>query len=87
MSTIGCEQEGPTTLYEDNVGAVRLAHSSHGNPRTKHIGIKIHHIRSLVDTDVVKVEHLPTDFQRADILTKGLGPMKFARGRDMLGID
>ena len=74
-------------MYEDNLGAVRLAYSGHCNPRTKHIDIKIHHIRSLVEKDVVKVEHLPTDFQRADILTKGLGPMKCVRGRDMLGID
>lgn len=28
LSTMGCEQEGPTTLYEDNIEAAMLAHSS-----------------------------------------------------------
>ena len=27
-STMGCEQEGPTTLYEDNIEAAMLAYSS-----------------------------------------------------------
>ena len=45
-------------------------------------------VRYLTGTSniVVKVEHLSAGLDGA-ILTKGLGPMKFVRGRDMLGID
>nr|GFC41747.1 ribonuclease H-like domain-containing protein [Tanacetum cinerariifolium] len=40
--------------------------------RTKHIEIDIHFVRDLVATGQVRVLHVPSRFQYADIFTKGL---------------
>ena len=37
-----------STLFEDNSGALELAHSPKMRPRTKHINIKYHHFRDHV---------------------------------------
>ena len=54
-------------------------------PRTKHIDVKLHHVRSLVaEGVVVDVTYLETELQRADILTKSLGAVKFLKNRLLL---
>ena len=52
--------------------------------RTKHIDVKYHHVRSLIVDKVVEVEKIDTDFQKADVLTKDLGTVKFVRNRRLL---
>ena len=47
----------------------------------KHIDVKVHHVRSLVAEGVVDVTHIKTQLQRADILTKPLGAVKFLKNR------
>ena len=84
MSSAGFEQAQATTMHEDNSGALKLANTDHYHPRTKHIGVKYHYIRHLVKENVVVVVKIATDKQRADLLTKTLGPLKFVEARSML---
>jgi hypothetical protein len=42
-------QHGATTVYEDNEGAVKLANNPMASNKTKHIDIKHHYIREVVD--------------------------------------
>ena len=40
--------------------------------RTKHIDIKYHYIREVVENGNLKLEYVPTEQQSADIFTKAL---------------
>ena len=59
------------------MGAESTTRSNKITPRTKHINIKFHHVRSLVADKVVDVKYIKSGFQKADILTKSLGARKF----------
>ncbi|GJT98899.1 ribonuclease H-like domain-containing protein [Tanacetum coccineum] len=59
-------------VYCDNVSAVYLSSNPVRHQRTKHIEIDIHFVRDLVTTGHVRVLHVPSHYQFADIFTKGL---------------
>ncbi|OWZ14450.1 Integrase, catalytic core protein [Phytophthora megakarya] len=54
--------------------------------RTKHIENKFHVSRDLVEKKEMKVEHVGTNDMIADIMTKALGTVKFARFRKALKV-
>ena len=56
LKTISSEQIAATVVFEDNLGAVSTSRSNKITPRTKHIDIKFHHVRSLVADTVVDVK-------------------------------
>ena len=60
------------TLYCDNQSAIRIASTGLINPRTKHIDIRYHIIRQVLNSDSVTLEYCPTKDMVADILTKAL---------------
>jgi len=78
------DQKGPTTIFEDNQGAIAIAKNPVNHARTKHIDIKFHYIREQVRLGSVKLKYIPTADQVADVLTKALGKAKFTRFRATL---
>ena len=84
LKTISSEQSEATLVFEDNLGAVTTSRSNKITPRTKHIDVNFHHVRSLVADNVVDVKYIETGFRKADILTKSLGALKFISSRLML---
>ncbi|GJX64150.1 ribonuclease H-like domain-containing protein [Tanacetum coccineum] len=75
-----------TIVYCDNVSAVYLSSNPVQHQRTKHIEIDIHFVRDLVATGLVRVLHVPSRFQYADIFTKGLPLALFEEFRTGLSI-
>lgn len=63
-----------TLVYCDNVSAVYLTQNPVHHRRTKHIELDIHFVREKVALGHVRVLHVPTSQQFADIMTKGLPP-------------
>lgn len=61
-----------TVVYCDNISSVYLANNPIKHQRTKHIEIDIHFVREKVAMGQVKVFHVPSSLQYADIFTKGL---------------
>nr|GEU54373.1 ribonuclease H-like domain-containing protein [Tanacetum cinerariifolium] len=61
-----------TLVYCDNVSAVYLSSNPLQHQRTKHIEIDIHFVHDLVSTGHIRVLHVPSRYQYADIFTKGL---------------
>ncbi|GKA89566.1 ribonuclease H-like domain-containing protein, partial [Tanacetum coccineum] len=61
-----------TIVYCDNLSVVYLSSNPVQHQRTKHIEIDIHFVWDLVATGQVRVLHVPSRFQYADIFTKGL---------------
>jgi hypothetical protein len=49
MANVHQRPRGATTIYEDNEGAFKLANNLMASNITKHIDIKHHYIRELVD--------------------------------------
>ncbi len=60
------------TIFEDNIGALKLARVPTMRPRTKHIGLKMHHFREHVRNSTITPVAIDTKEQPADIFTKPL---------------
>ena len=74
------------TLYCDNLSAINISKNPIQHSRTKHIDIRHHFIRDLVEEKVIKLEHVATELQLADIFTKALDASQFENLRGKLGI-
>ena len=74
------------TLYCDNLSAINISKNPVQHSRTKHIDIRHHYIRDLVDDKVITLEHVDTEEQIADIFTKALDANQFEKLRGKLGI-
>nr|GEU83683.1 ribonuclease H-like domain-containing protein [Tanacetum cinerariifolium] len=75
-----------TLFYYDNVSVVYLSSNPMQHQRTKHIEIDIHFVRDLVSTGRIRVLHVPSHYQYADIFTKGLPKTLFDEFRSSLSI-
>jgi hypothetical protein len=75
-----------TLVYCDNVSAVYLSTNPVQHQRTKHVEIDLHFVRDRVAIGEVRVLHVPTTSQFADIFTKGLPLSTFATFRSSLNI-
>ncbi len=80
MVVLGLEKNA-VTIYEDNVGAINIAENNMASKRTKHIDVTYHHIRELIENGDVKVEHMASEKQIADIMTKNTTTAIFERHR------
>jgi hypothetical protein len=74
------------TLYCENLSAINISKNPIQHCRTKHIDIRHHFIRDLVEDNVVTLEHVATENQLTDIFTKALDANSFELLRGKLGI-
>ena len=74
------------TLFCDNLSAINISKNPIQHSRTKHIDIRHHFIRDLVEDKIVTLEHIATEEQIADIFTKALDASKFENLRSRLGV-
>ena len=75
-----------TIVFCDNISAVYMSANPVQHRRTKHIEIDLHFVREKVQLGEVKVLHVPTQSQYADIFTKGLPTAIFSEFRSSLTI-
>ena len=73
-------------LYCDNVSAIKIAHNPVQHSKTKHIQIRHHFLRDHVLKGDISIEHVKTEEQLADILTKPLDEKRFSKLRCELNI-
>ena len=81
---LGIEQEGPTPMYEDNEACISMVNSPVYTDRNKHIDVRYHYTRSLVEEGIVEVSYVSTHDQLADIFTKALSQRQFEKLRDKI---
>ena len=67
-----CEQSIPTIIFDDNQGCIALAKNPVEHERTKHIDIRHHFIREMVESQVIDVQYVCSEEMLADLLTKGV---------------
>nr|GEW64887.1 ribonuclease H-like domain-containing protein [Tanacetum cinerariifolium] len=75
-----------TLIYYDNVSAVYLSSNPVQHQCTKHIEIDIYFVRDLVVVGQVRVLHVPSRYQFADIFTKELPSALFEEFRSSLSV-
>jgi hypothetical protein len=78
--------ETPTTLFSDSKSAIALAQDGHYHARTKHIDIRYHFIRYVIDAGTIKLVYCATDDMTADTLTKALPSVKAKHFAKALGL-
>ena len=76
-------------VFEDNAGAIELAKLPKLRPRTKHIAIQYHHFREWTTSQDgkdprVQVQHISTEYQQADIMTKPLPRQQYQKLRQLM---
>ena len=81
-----CPLSRATVVFCDNVSAMYLASNPVQHQRTKHVEIDLHFVRESVAIGHVRVLHVPSAYQFADIFTKGLPTQLFLDFRDSLSI-
>ena len=70
----------------DNQSGIHLSENLVFHDRSKHVDIRYHYIRDMVKLGSIRLQHIGTDEQVADILTKPLGKVKFFTFREQLGV-
>ena len=80
------KQDKPTTLCENNQGAIELTKNPKFHNRTKHINVSYHYAREQVDNKIISLKYCRTENMLADVMTKGLTKAQFEKFRDMLGL-
>ena len=71
-------------VFEDNIGALEMAKLPKMRPRTKHLCTRMHHFREHVRKKLISLEHIDTDEQIADMLTKPQPDKLFMHQRPIL---
>jgi hypothetical protein len=71
-------------IYEDNNGAIQLIQHPAHHERTKHIDIRFHFIRNVLQEGKLKIQRVDTKSQLADIFTKPLAAPTFETLKQMI---
>jgi hypothetical protein len=75
-----------TLILCDNQSCIKMTENHVFHDRSKHIEIRYHYIRDMVQRGALKLQYISMDEQVADVLTKPLSRVKFEYFRDKLGI-
>ena len=78
--------ESAPLLLVDNASAIKLAKNPTYHKRSKHIDVRAHFVRERIQANELRIEHIPSNEQVADILTKPISRVQFQRLREKLGM-
>lgn len=74
------------TVYSDSQSAIHLSRNPVFHDRTKHIDVKFHFIRDIIEKEIIKIEKISTKCNPADMGTKILPLYKFKDCLNLLNI-
>lgn len=83
LSELGVPSQVPT-LFCDNIGTTYLCSNPVFHSRMKHIALDYHFVRQMVQLGNIRVSHISTKDQPADILTKPMHRTRFSFLRDKI---
>jgi hypothetical protein len=74
------------TIHYDNHSCVKLSENPVFHDKSKHIEIKYHYIRDMVQRKTIHVQYLSNHEQISNIFTKPLSKTKFKYFHEKLGL-
>jgi len=86
LGEFGYDTSRPSPILVDNASAIQVARHPEHQSTMKHVHRAYHWIRDHVERGDMMVTHVPGSENPADIFTKPLGRVKFAKFRAMLGL-
>ena len=79
-------QLNATCIYCDNQSCVNFSEKPVFHEKSKHIEIKYHYIRDMVQRGAMELQYFAIDEKIDDVLTKPLARVKFEYFREKLGV-
>ena len=87
VSELGYSDLPPPTVHEDNISTIIMSKQGFNSAgKSKHINIRYFYVKQLIDEDRIKLVHISTEDQTADILTKPLTGESFLKLRSKLDL-
>ena len=81
LANMRLPQVDNTAVFEDNTACIEWSnHVMGGRERAKHIDIRKHFAHEAVQNGHMRLFKIPTEYQLADLLTKGLNLIQFEKG-------
>ena len=74
-------------LLSDSQSALKIAEEPSQYKRIKHVDIRYHYIRHLLNNSQVNIDYVPGTENPADALTKALSPVKHHHCLDIMGFE
>lgn len=84
MIELGITNKQAPIIMCDNQSTIRIAKSERATTRTRHLRAQNDYVRELIELKELSLEHVSSDKQQADLLTKIVQTGKFITNRDML---
>jgi hypothetical protein len=86
LNSMGICSAEPIAISQDNQASIKLATNSGSSKLTKHIDVRYHFTRELIERKLIAVHYVPTSRQTADFLTKAVGPQILRRCIQEIGM-
>jgi hypothetical protein len=83
---LGIEEKSGTVIMCDNSSTIQLSKNPVFHGKSKHIDVKFHFLRDLVNEGIVELSYCNSQNQIADIMTKPIKLEQFEKLRGMLGV-
>jgi hypothetical protein len=84
IESVGLKVEAPIRVNEDNTGAIDLASNWSTNSNIKHIDVRYHFVRELLEEGTINIEYVKSEENVADIFTKNLSEQLFTKHQKWL---
>ena len=72
LEFLGLNIHHPITVRVDNVGAIYLTQNHYTGGRTKHVDIRYHYVRELIEQGIIEIVFVKSEDNKADIFTKNV---------------
>ena len=86
LSDLFSSELEPTIIHCGNQSCIKFTENPVFHDRSKHIEMRYHYVRDMVQKNVLSIQYVPTTKQTTYIFTKPLSLTKFGYFRDKLGV-
>lgn len=86
LRDLQCNKNLVCSLLIDNQSTIKMIESYENSKRSKHIDIKVHFIKDIVNKGLLTLKYVSTNENKADILTKSLSQVKHNYFCKLLGL-
>lgn len=86
LEHLGVENGESISIMCDNTSAIKLSQNPVFHGRSRHIHVRYHYLRELVNEGIIELLHCYSEEQVADIMTKPVKAEAFVKFRRMMGM-